>query len=30
VFPVTPQTGEAIPAAQASAAEHYTAVSSRL
>ncbi|GMV01081.1 MAG: 3,4-dihydroxyphenylacetate 2,3-dioxygenase [Burkholderiaceae bacterium] len=30
VFPVTPQTGEAIPAAQASAAEHYTAVSNRL
>ena len=30
VFPVTPQTGEAVPEAQASAADKYTAVSSRL
>ena len=30
VFPVTPQSGSAIPRAQASAAEGYTAVSSRL
>jgi 3,4-dihydroxyphenylacetate 2,3-dioxygenase len=30
VFPVTPQTGAAIPPAQASAADGYTAVSSRL
>jgi len=30
VFPVTPQTGCAIPPARASAAEGYTAISSRL
>jgi 3,4-dihydroxyphenylacetate 2,3-dioxygenase len=30
VFPITPQTGRAIPPATASAAEGYTAVSSRL
>lgn len=30
VFPVTPQTGAAIPKAQASSAEGYTAISSRL
>lgn len=30
VFPVTPQTGEAVPRAQASAADKYTAISSRL
>jgi 3,4-dihydroxyphenylacetate 2,3-dioxygenase len=30
VFPVTPVTGRDVPAAQASAADGYTAVSSRL
>jgi 3,4-dihydroxyphenylacetate 2,3-dioxygenase len=30
IFPVTPQDGAAIPTAQASAAEGYTAISSRL
>ncbi|TFY98049.1 3,4-dihydroxyphenylacetate 2,3-dioxygenase [Ramlibacter rhizophilus] len=30
IFPVTPQTGAAIPRAQASSAEGYTAISSRL
>jgi 3,4-dihydroxyphenylacetate 2,3-dioxygenase len=30
VFPVTPQDGSAIPKAQASSAEGYTAIASRL
>ena len=30
IFPVTPQTGAAIPKAQASAADGYSAISSRL
>jgi 3,4-dihydroxyphenylacetate 2,3-dioxygenase len=30
IFPVTPQDGRAIPAAQASAADGYTAISTRL